>query len=200
MADETVDARGLTCPQPVLLAKKALDVGDRIEVLVDNETARENVKRLGIKEGCDVQVEDRPDGTYRLSLSKRAGAESPDGRCAANESAITGPFVVVCSDNRMGRGPDELGQVLMRAFLHTLAEQREKPDTIVFYNAGVQLTVKDSPVLDDLRALADAGVEILVCGTCVNYFGIGEVVSVGTVSNMYDIAGAMSRSGRLVVP
>lgn len=203
MADKTVDARGLTCPQPVILAKKALEACACVQVIVDNETARENVKRLGAKEGCDVEVEARPDGAYRVRLSRRGGGEPSFPQAGAYPEpshAVTGPFVVVLSDDRMGRGPDELGQVLMRAFLHTLGEQKERPDTIVFYNSGVKLATRGSAVLDDLTKLAEAGVEMLVCGTCVNYFDIGKDVAVGTVSNMYDIAGVMSRSGRLVTP
>jgi selenium metabolism protein YedF len=100
----------------------------------------------------------------------------------------------------MGSGNDELGYVLMRAFLHTIALQAEKPDIMIFYNTGVKLAIQESEVLDDLKELASAGVEMLVCGTCLNYFEAKEKLSVGVVSNMYDIAGIMSRAGRLLVP
>jgi selenium metabolism protein YedF len=100
----------------------------------------------------------------------------------------------------MGSGNDELGYVLMRAFLHTIALQAEKPDIMIFYNTGVKLAIQGSEVLDDLKELASAGVEMLVCGTCLNYFEAKEKLSVGVVSNMYDIAGIMSRAGRLLVP
>jgi selenium metabolism protein YedF len=200
---EIVDARGLGCPQPVILAKKALERNDRILVLVDNQTAVENVKRMGTKNGCDVQVESKPDGTFELSLSKTPGATQAESGIPAtcgSEASINGPFVVVFSENRMGRGNDELGYVLIRAFIHTLCQQERKPDAMVFYNSGVKLAVKDSEVLGDLRELCDGGVEMLVCGTCVNYFGITEEISVGTISNMYDIVDLMSRAGRLVMP
>ncbi len=77
-----------------------------------------------------------------------------------------------------------------------MAEQVERPDIIIFYNTGVKLAVQDSEVLEDLKALSDKGVEILVCGTCLNFFGIKEKLGVGIVSNMYDIASTMSRAGR----
>ena len=93
-----------------------------------------------------------------------------------------------------------MGYVLIRAFLHTIALQAEKPDIMIFYNTGVKLAIQESEVLDDLKELASAGVEMLVCGTCLNYFEAKEKLSVGVVSNMYDIAGIMSRAGRLLVP
>jgi selenium metabolism protein YedF len=113
---------------------------------------------------------------------------------------VSGPFVIVCSEDKMGRGNDELGSVLIRAFFHTVAEQTERPDIIIFYNTGVRLTVQGSDVLEDLKALSDRGVEILVCGMCLNFFNIKEKLGVGIISNMYDIAGTMSRAGRIVSP
>ena len=110
------------------------------------------------------------------------------------------PFVIVFGEDKMGRGNDELGSVLIRAFFHTIAEQTERPDIIIFYNTGVRLTVRGSEVLDDLKALSDKGVEILVCGTCLNFFNIKEELGIGIVSNMYDISDTMSRAGRIVSP
>jgi selenium metabolism protein YedF len=201
---EIVDARGLGCPQPVILAKKAIEQKDRILVLVDNEIALENVKRLGTKVGCEIQVARKEDGTYQIHLSKTQEAkrltdEEVLATCVS-EPGQQGPFVLVFSENRMGRGNDELGYVLIKAFIHTLCQQETKPDTIIFYNTGVKLTVKDSEVIDDLQQLAKVGVEMLVCGTCVNYFDITKDMAVGTISNMYDIAGLLSRAGRLVTP
>lgn len=201
---EIVDARGLGCPQPVILARKALESRDRVLVVVDNEIALENVKRLGKSAGCDMAVDRREGGLYGILLSKRPGAKMPadDGALTTcdSEPVSAGPFVAVFSDNRMGRGSDELGDILMRAFLHTLCRQECRPDILIFYNAGVKLTVKDSAALEDLRLMAEAGAELLVCGTCTNYFGITAQVAVGAISNMYDIAEAMSRAGRLVRP
>jgi selenium metabolism protein YedF len=198
---EIVDARGLGCPQPVILAKKALEREASVVVIVDNEIARENVRRLGVSSGCDVQTEDPGDGTFRILLTKRPGADPSRAEADLTAcGAAPGPFVVVLSSDRMGRGDDELGGILVRAFIHVIGEQERKPDAMVFYNGGVRLAVKDSPALEDLKALAAAGVEMLVCGTCANYFNLTDDVAVGTISNMYDIAGLMSRAGRLVQP
>jgi selenium metabolism protein YedF len=108
--------------------------------------------------------------------------------------------VVILSDNRMGRGDDVLGDILIRGFIHTLLQLNPLPETIICYNAGVKLAAKDSAVLDDLQQLAQAGVDILVCGTCVNYFGLGDQVAAGHISNMYDILETMAGAARLLRP
>ena len=99
-----------------------------------------------------------------------------------------GDKVVVLSGNVMGSGDDELGATLMKAFVFALTQQDELPASILAYNGGVKLTVEGSPVLEDMRKLADAGVEILSCGTCLNHYGLTDKLSVGEVTNMYVIA------------
>jgi selenium metabolism protein YedF len=198
-----VNARGLSCPQPVVLAKQAIEAHEQVKVIVDTDTALENVKRLGTKLGCDVKVEKKNDGTYEINLTRKAGSVGTKDDFVPSCSttpANSGPFVIVISANTMGRGNDELGSVLIRAFLHTVVEQSQKPNIMVFYNTGVKLTVQGSEVLDDLKQLESAGVQLLVCGTCLNYFEIKDKLSAGTVSNMYDILDTMSRAGRLLVP
>jgi selenium metabolism protein YedF len=108
------------------------------------------------------------------------------------------PTVVAISSNAMGRGDDELGQVLLRTYLHTLSEVTPRPDTIIFFNSGVMVAVEESQALGDLRALADQGVQILLCGTCVGHFDLKERVAVGEISNMYAISEAMLRAGKVI--
>ena len=198
-----VDARGLACPQPVVLAKQAIESHEQVKVIVDNDTALENVKRLGTKLGCDVKVEKKKDGTYEINLTRMAGVAGAKEEfvpsCSAT-SAQSGPFVIVIAEDKMGRGNDELGYVLIRAFLHTVAGQAKKPDVMIFYNTGVKLTVQGSEVLEDLKQLENAGVQLLICGTCLNYFEIKDKLAAGTVSNMYDIVETMGSAGRLLVP
>jgi selenium metabolism protein YedF len=198
-----VNATGLACPQPVVLAKQAIEANEQVKVIVDNDTALENVKRLGNKLGCDVKVEAQNGGLFEILLTRQAGAPVPSENIAVSCNAApstAGPFVIVCAEDKMGRGNDELGDVLMRAFLHTICLEKAKPDVLIFYNTGVKLTVQGSEVLDDLKEMAAAGVELLVCGTCLNYFEIKDQLAVGIVSNMYDIAQTMSRAGRLLTP
>jgi selenium metabolism protein YedF len=199
---KVVDARNLSCPQPVILARQAILQYDQVAVIVNDEIALENVKRMGTKLKCSIKTTKKKDGSYEVLLTKTAdnmiNSQKNVSRC--NEPGPSGPFVIVFSADKMGRGNDELGGVLIRTFIHTICEQDEKPQTMIFYNTGVQLAMRDSDVLDDLRQLAEDGVEMLVCGTCLNYFDIKDKLAVGVVSNMYDITDTMSRAGRLIAP
>ena len=202
-----IDARGLGCPQPVIMAKKAIEENEQVTVLVDNETAVENIRRMADKMACAFSVVKKEDGIWEIALARtNAAIQSPqavpDGgmSCDALSGRETGPLVVVLSDNHMGRGDDVLGDILIRSFVHTLLQLKPLPDTIICYNAGVKLAVRGAAALDDLQQLERAGADILVCGTCVNYFGITDQVAVGHISNMYDIAETMAGAGRLVRP
>jgi len=198
-----INAAGLGCPQPVILTRQAMENHDKVKVIVDNDTALENIRRLGAKLGCDVVSEAKAGGIFEITLMRKPGAPIPaqdiSVTCDASPSPSR-PFVIVCAEDKMGRGNDELGSVLMRAFLHTICLQKEKPDVMIFYNTGVKLTLQGAETLDDLKELATAGIEILVCGTCLNYFDVKDKLGVGVVSNMYDIAGTMSKAGRLLTP
>ncbi len=201
---ETIDARGLPCPQPVVLTKKALEQHDDIIVKVDNQTAAGNVTRAARKSGCTVDAIKGEDGTIELRIAKggsvpSAGASA--GCCTDTEGGTTpGPTVFVFSSNAMGSGSEELGILLMKAFIHTVTELDALPDIMIFYNTGVKLAVKDSDVIEDLKGLEAKGVQILVCGTCAKFFAIADAIGIGTISNMYDIANTLSSAGRIVRP
>jgi len=169
----------------------------RVTTIVDNETAVTNVSRMAEKEGYAVEVEKKDDGIY-LSLTKVAPTEKTFAAPEAVAIGHNGATVVLIPSEGMGRGDEELGGILMRSFLHTLNELEPFPDTIIFLNAGVKLTVEGSPVLEDLERLGKRGVEILACGTCLGYFGLKDKLAVGEVSNMYSIAEILLSAGSVV--
>ncbi len=196
-----VDARGLACPQPVILTKKAMSesaVKGDLTTIVDSDTSAANVARMAEKAGWEVSREELKDGIY-LHIVRGAGAY-PQLKQKDEKLSATGPLVVYIGADEMGRGAAELGNILIRGFLHTLNEVEPLPDTLIFVNTGVKLVVEGSPVLEDLRMLQDKGAEILACGTCLNYLELTEQVAIGTVSNMYDIAGALLGAGKVVAP
>jgi selenium metabolism protein YedF len=194
---QTIDARGLPCPQPVIKTRNAMEQSDEVVTIVDNETAQKNVTRMAERSGATVEAEQRADGIY-LHITRQTGAvEAVSAESAA--AASGGSLVLVVPSEFMGRGEhDELGHILMRGFLHTLGEVEPLPDTVIFLNSGVKLVVHGSPVVEDLQALVEEGVEILACGMCLGYYDLKEDVAVGTVSNMYTIAETMVTAGRLV--
>jgi selenium metabolism protein YedF len=199
---KVLDARGWACPKPVLETKKLLQSEDVITVIVDNRAARENVSRLASKSGCKVRVEEKDDGTY-LHIEKGAGASPQEAVAKEPEpesyiSCESGKLVLFIASDIVGRGSDELGVILMRALMPTFLEVEPKPEAIVLMNNGVKLAVSDSPVLEDLQALADKGVEILICGTCLKYFELTDKAAVGQISNAYTIAETLLQAGKVV--
>ncbi|BAT71321.1 selenium metabolism protein YedF [Thermosulfidibacter takaii ABI70S6] len=177
-----VDARGYPCPRPVLMTKEALEKIEEgvVEVLVDNEASKENVKRFAERQGCDVEV--REEGRcFRLIITKGYTCELP----LKEEKAETSDKVVLFLSDSMGE-ERELGQLLLRAFISTLKEASQKPSKLLFVNRGVFLTTEGSKVIDVLKELEGMGVEIYSCGTCLEYFGIKDKLKVGKVTNMYD--------------
>jgi selenium metabolism protein YedF len=197
---KTVDARGLSCPQPVILAKKALEEGENIVVIVDNKAAMENVRRLGAKLGCSIEIESTGEKEFHIHLTRGNIDPAAITNDAISCSTSSGDLVAVISSETMGRGNDELGRILMKAFIHTLVQAEELPVKILFYNTGVKLAAVDSEVVDDLKNLTDAGVEILLCGTCINFFDLSGKTGAGKITNMFEILSVMSTAGRLIMP
>ncbi len=189
---KVVDARGLSCPHPVIMTKKALQENDEITVIVDNPVSKDNVKRMGESLGCEVSIEEKNDGIYLFI--KKVARSGP----GAEEEASSKGVVVVIPSLSMGRGDADLGFILVRSFVGTLIEFADSLEKLILFNEGVKLAVDDSPVLEELKGLEERGVEILVCGTCLDFFGLKERVSVGTVSNMYSITEAMLSAEKLV--
>ena len=195
---KTVDCRGLACPQPVMEAKKALALSEtrEITVLVDNPTSRENVSRFATSQGYQVSVTEER-GYSALTIRKGEGGKKEE-KTSVPKAAVEGGLVFFIDSDSMGRGSEELGVILMRAFLHTLGEADIKPDKLIMVNSGVKLACGGSPVLEDLQSISSHGVDILACGTCLNYFGLKDKLVVGRVSNMYEILNSLSTAGRTV--
>ena len=202
-----IDARGDACPLPVVKAKKAiaeLKGAGEVEILVDNEIAVQNLTKMAQQKGYQSSSEKLGPQEYRVRFTIKdvpaASASEP-----AVEPEVCTPdartdTVVVISSDKMGEGAEELGKTLLKAFVFSLTQQDTLPKTILFYNGGAHLTCEDSPMLEDLKALEAEGVEILTCGTCLNFYGLTEKLAVGGVTNMYVIAEKMLNAGNVVKP
>ena len=191
---KTIDCSGLACPGPVVQVKKELETlspGESFIVIVDSDVSRDNVRRFAQSRGSKIDVEEAENGQYRLTVSA-----SP---VASTDPAATPPVVLVTGDT-LGTGDDKLGRILMEGFINTLVEQEEVPDSMVLMNGGVRFATGGSTVLDTLKTLADRGCEILVCGTCLDFFGLKEKLETGVVSNMYDIQRTILGASSVVRP
>jgi len=193
-----IDCRGLACPQPVMTAKKALDQlkGGELIVIVDNTFSSNNVERLAQSQGCSVEVESRGEDFY---LRIRKGKTSDTGESPGIEKEVE-KIVVYINSNLLGVGDEALGLILMRSFLKTLLDLQTKPLRLILINSGVRLATEGSEVLEALKKLSGEGVEILACGTCLDFYGLKEKLRVGEVSNMYDIAQSLLGADRLIRP
>ena len=197
-----IDCRGLNCPEPVLKTKQALDgpgTGE-FEVIVDNETARENVIRFAKSRNRNADWKQEGD-LFRITVE---AAKNLDGDSVATVKAVEAsesdpesPVLLICND-AIGAGSAELGQMLMRNFIYTLTKRDNLPKAIIFMNTGVKLCVEDSPALDELNELESKDVRILACGTCLDYYNLKDALSVGEISNMYDIADMLMNAGQAI--
>ena len=238
-----IDAKGKPCPQPVILAMRALGglkEGDTLQVQVDNEAAVENLKRMAQKNGAAVQVkadganwtvEIAPADSVAAADGDAGSADAADGGAGSSDEAKTGqsagkqagqavlaqtgqsaeeqarqicampargPVVVAVGSAEMGNGDPRLGRILMKSFLYSLTQLDELPQTVLFFNGGVRMTTEGSESIEDLKALESQGVEILSCGTCLDFYGLKDKLLVGGITNMYVIAQTMAGAGNVV--
>ena len=203
--EKIIDCKGMACPLPVVNAKKAaeaLNPGDALTVLVDNEIAVQNLSRFAEHKGYSVSAWKR-DGKEYLVTMVIAGATSESTKeeeiACVTDSRRKG-MLVVLSGNVMGTGDAKLGTSLMKAFVFALTKQDQLPDTILCYNTGAYLTCEGADTLEDLKLLESEGVTILTCGTCLDFYGLKEKLAVGNITNMYDIVERMENAAQIIKP
>lgn len=198
-----VNAMGDACPLPVVKTQKAmqeLQGAGTVETLVDNETAVQNLGKFAASRGCVSKCEQLGEKQYRVTITVGETAQEGKEQEAQCFTCAKPKTVAVLSSDKMGGGSDELGAALMKAFVYALSQQETLPDTILCYNGGAKLSCEGSESLEDLRAMAEQGVEVLTCGTCLNFYGLTEKLSVGEVTNMYVIVEKMNGADRILRP
>lgn len=247
-----LDERGKQCPLPVIDAKKALEKaepGSVVEVVVDNEIAVQNLKKLAAHKGLLSSSEKVSGREFLVKITAGGKAESTAEAAAGNvqgnaiktaagsgaggahgntteiaSGSGTGDMqkttevaveeqqvscaldcrekgmVVVLASEEMGQGDEVLGRLLMKGFVYALTQQDRLPETVLLFNGGAKLSCEGSDSLEDLRELEAQGVEILTCGTCLNHYGIAKKLSVGNVTNMYEIVEKMTGAKKIVRP
>jgi len=189
-----LDCRGKSCPQPVLDTKKLIEERklDEVRVGVDNETSRENVRRFLESRGFRVAVEQQGNEFYLTASRVAEDAPLPQGEARK--------IMVFIDGETVGKGDDRLGAILMKSFLATLKELSPLPWRIAFVNGGVKLASNGSETLPYLRELENLGVEIILCGTCVDFYRIKEQLGAGRTSNMYEIVSSLADSSSVLKP
>ncbi|WP_457567696.1 sulfurtransferase-like selenium metabolism protein YedF [Desulfurobacterium sp.] len=196
--EKTIDCTGLACPLPVLKTKEALEEIEEgiITVIVDNKAARENVKRFAVKQGCTVETEEK-NGLFYVKVIKGYTCEVPQPEKENKEK--TGNYAVLIASTHVGEDK-ELGEILTRGFIKTFLNAEPLPKGIVLINTAVKLACKngDREILEALKELQAKGVEIICCGTCLNYFNLLDDLEVGVASNAYDVVQFLANANSVI--
>lgn len=202
-----VNTIGDVCPIPVIKTKKAMEQPgvNELTVVVDNDIAMNNVKKMAVNLGADVTIERVGEKEIHLLIKKNNKNKSKEEQAVQEDTKVEkqqkkSKIVVAISSQKMGDGDTQLGQVLMKGFIFALSQLEELPQTILFYNGGAYLTTKDSDSLEDLKFMEEQGVEILTCGTCLDFYGKKDQLAVGSVTNMYTIVEILTKADKIIRP
>lgn len=189
----TIDCRGMACPAPVVTVKKALEKLEEITVLLDDGAPRENVGRFARNRGYRVDEQQNGADSWMLTITTATGEAKP-----VVPATVKGERVLLITSNRLGDGPEEMGILLMKTFIHTLLETAELPSRMFFLNTGVFLTAEGSDVLEALEKLGGMGVEVLSCGLCLNFFDLKDKLRVGGTTNMLTTAESLLTAEQVI--
>lgn len=190
-----IDARGLACPKPVINTKKELDNIEEgiVIVRVDNNIAKQNILKLSNSLNCESRIINEENDLISIEIKKGDNViieeqikDELDNKC------------IFISSNKMGNGNDELGEILMKGFVYTLTESKPYPKSILLVNSAVKLSTENYDTVQNLKILEESGVEILSCGTCLDYYGLKESIKVGSITNMYTIVDIMKNSSQTI--
>lgn len=183
-----IDCKGLQCPNPVINTKKYFDSISEGEslIIVDNELAKENISKFASNNGFECSV-DMIEGIYNITVKKQADS------CQTTEFNSKKLTVVISSD-MLGNGDSKLGIILMKSYLYALSENDVLPTDLIFLNSGVKLITEGSDCMESLNKMKDCGVNILICGTCLDFYNLKEKILIGEISNMYAIVEKMNNS------
>lgn len=187
-----IDCKGLKCPQPVINTKKYFDSIEegQATIVVDNEVSKNNVSKFSESNGFKREVEEK-DGLYYISISKE---KSSCEQMNFNEKKLT----IVVTNDKLGLGDDRLGITLMKSYFYALSESDTLPSDLLFLNAGVKLTTEGSDCLDSIKKLQERGVNILSCGTCLDFYNLKEKLVIGEITNMYTIIEKMNSADKTI--
>ncbi|MDO5725352.1 MAG: sulfurtransferase-like selenium metabolism protein YedF [Tissierellia bacterium] len=195
-----IDALGLACPRPVILARRAINdrPEENIIVLVDNLIATENLKKMAEQLKLKTQIREIEKEVYEVEFFINENSNQIE-EIKEPKQFEESDYIIVLSSEGMGLGDEEFSGILMENFIYSLLEMEIMPKAVLLYNKGVKLSTTNEKTVEDLKALERKGVEILSCGLCLNYYNLAEQLQVGSITNMYRICELMTKN-RVVKP
>ncbi|HOE92044.1 MAG TPA: sulfurtransferase-like selenium metabolism protein YedF [Candidatus Cloacimonadota bacterium] len=198
-----IDTRGELCPKPIIKTKKEIPniaVNESFQILTDNEISLNNLLRFLKDNSFETEVNTK-ENYYVINCVKRDKVlTNPDAESYCCSTSSNDNYIIVFKSDKMGMGDDDLGSILMKAFINNLGEQNKLPKALVFYNSSVKLTQETSSVIGALNDLQSKGIEIVICGTCVDFFKIKENIKIGTISNMFAITEYLTKYAHIICP
>lgn len=197
-----IDVKGLQCPLPLIKTKKALneiEEGEALKIIVDNANSVTNVLRFLKDNNQPVEQTQNGDITELIINSKNSDIKNVEVESyCTNKTKPENDFILVFAKNKIGEGAEELGKMLVSGFLSTFKEMNKLPQKVIFLNSGIELVLKNSSSISILKEYENKGVELLICGTCLEYYKKSEEVVIGKVSNAYDILNATLNAGKVI--
>jgi selenium metabolism protein YedF len=173
------------------MTKRALDSDvHEVMTIVDNKIALENVSRMVKTLSLESMIQEQ-DGNFYINITKEDMHPEKD--------TLRGSTVVLIKGNVLGQGDDKLGSILMKSFMYTLTQLQGEIKTLIFLNSGVLLTTAGSDLIEHIKILESNGVEVLSCGTCLDFYGLIDKLQVGVIGNMYTIAEEMLAASKVIV-
>ncbi|OOM14404.1 sulfurtransferase-like selenium metabolism protein YedF [Clostridium saccharobutylicum] len=202
--NKLIDAKGKNCPIPVIMAKKEIDNGNENFIIeVDNKIAVQNLQRLANSQGL-LSIVKEENELFKVIFSNYNSQNDECVECNEilskiedNKNEIS-TWSVFIGKEIIGAGNEKLGKSLMKMYFYTISEGDDLPKSILFMNDGVKVITLNEQAIEHLKDLEEKGVEILVCGTCLNFYGLQEKLTVGKISNMYDITNSMKESSKVI--
>ncbi len=199
-----VDTKGFTCPQPLIMLKEALletETGEELTVYTDNDTSLQNLLTYLRDQGVEPRV--TTSGKVHTLVTGRPAAstvEASDPVAYCSTGPVNDDFVVCIKGELMGEGDPELGRTLMETFLDALKLQEKLPTHVILYNGGVKLATKTTPTCQSLAELEELGIRVMLCGACIDHYGLQYGIGVGMISNMIVITETLASAGHVVYP
>jgi selenium metabolism protein YedF len=200
---KTIDTKGLLCPKPLIMLKDALqgiNPGEAITILTDNETSLKNLVNYLKDQGAEPAVSTEGKVHTLITTRPEQALSDKDPALYCETGVVLNDYVVCLKSNLMGEGDPDLGKLLIETFLDNLKLQNHLPTHIVMYNAGVKLAMKGTQTGISLGELEEMGCRVMLCGTCIDHYGLQYEIGVGMISNMVTITETLAATGHVLTP
>jgi selenium metabolism protein YedF len=177
-----------------------LAAGEQVRIYTDNETSLKNLVSYLKDQGVEADVSDKDQVFTILTERPQDPVKDTDPADYCETEVIATNYVVCIKSELMGEGDPELGKILMETFVDNLKLQEQLPTHVVLYNGGVKLAMKRAGTCSSLSELEELGTRVMLCGTCIDHYGLQYDIGVGMISNMVVITETLASAGHVVYP